>query len=99
MEFLEVLKPYIYTEYAFGVVAFVEFIRWIVTGVDKVIKPRWLTLIVATFLGVAGYFFQDQDLDIVKAVTSFAFANVAYQYLWEPIKNKFFPTLVEKQKK
>lgn len=97
-EFFSFLEPYLYIEYAFAILIVTDLVRFLIPGIDKKIKARWLTFLVAVALSVPGYILHVGDFSIYKALTSFGFAIMAYNYIWKPLKLRLFPGIDERQK-
>ncbi len=57
------------------------------------LHPKWQTLIVAALVGGVGYVFKElffkEPLDLTKYILSIGFSNLAYDYFWKPIRDKF----------
>lgn len=90
-------EPHIYLEYTIAIMIVTDLLRYLVKGIDRRIKPRFQTLIVAVVLSIPGYILHMHDFDFFKALTSFAFAIIGYAFVWQPIKEKFFPKVKQTQ--
>lgn len=98
-EFVFNIRDYVYLEYAVAVVLFAELVRYLVKDIDKKVNPRVMTAIIATLLSVAAWFYYDGQAEHPwKSLISFAFSILAYDYIWKPIKTRFMPGFVDKQK-
>lgn len=98
-EFVFNIHDYVYLEYAVAVVFFTELIRYLVKDIDKKVPARWLTAFVAILLSLAAFFYYDGQAEHPwKSLISFAVSIIAYDYFWKPIKSKFLPHFVDKQK-
>lgn len=91
------IHQYLYIEYTIAVVVVTELLRYLVSGIDRRIKPRYLTAVLGLLLGVIGWYMYE-GIDLWKAIISFSIAIIGYQYFWKPIKEKFLPQLDEKAK-
>lgn len=98
MEFLELIRKYVYLEYSFAIWAITETARYSVPQIDKKLKPKTLVLIVSILLSIPGYLMYTTDFDFFKALISFSLSVIGYDYVWKPLKEKFFPTVDEIQK-
>lgn len=90
MEAIKILD-YIYIETILMIIVFSEvFKKYVPTGR---LHPKWQTLIVAVLVGGIGYGFKElffsQPLDLTKYILSIGFSNLAYDYFWKPIRDKF----------
>lgn len=93
----------LYPEYMAAIVIVVEFIRFLTPGVDKKIAPKFLTAVIGILLGAVGYFTEvevqvDLTLFIKKMLFTYAITVMFYQLIVKPVKDRFFPKVVEKQK-
>lgn len=89
MELLNFLHPYVYPEYVLCVIVLVELIKWLIPDIDKLIRIRWLTLVVAIILLIVGSKVH-ATYNWWVGISSFGFANMGYTYFWEPLKDRFF---------
>lgn len=87
---LEILN-YVYPETILIIIVFSEvFKKYVPTGR---LHPKWQTLIVAALVGAIGYVYKEmffaEQLDLTKYLLSIGFSNLAYDYFWKPIRDKF----------
>lgn len=87
---LEILN-YVYPETILIIIVFCEvFKKYVPTGR---LHPKWQTLIVAVLVGAIGYGFKElffsEPLNLTKYILSIGFSNIAYDYFWKPIRDKF----------
>lgn len=94
------LTDFLYLEFAVAVVLVTELVRYMVKGIDSKIAPRWLSLIIATLLSVAAFYYYKSVIaeHLWKSISSFSLSILAYDLIWKPIKKKIFPGLDEKQR-
>lgn len=90
MENIKLLE-YIYPEVILMIIVFSElFKKYVPTGR---LHPKWQTIIVATIIGGIGYAYREmffsEPLELSKYLLSIGFSNLAYDYFWKPIKDKF----------
>lgn len=79
----------------------VEWLRYQFPHIDTKIKPKHLTLVVGLIVAVASYYLETLEgvsLDVRKLIVTYFVMTIAYEYAIKPIKEKFFPKFVEKQK-
>lgn len=92
------VAEYLYLEYAVAIMIVTEMVRYLVPGIDKKVQPKFVVLIVASMLSIPGYLLYQDTFNLFKSMTSFAFAVIGYDYVWKPLKAKFFPGIDEKQR-
>lgn len=84
------LSTYVYSEYVIAVIVITALVRKMFSGIDYAIHPKWVTLVVATILGMIGYAFRTlshQEYELFKVLTSFGVSCLGYDYLWKPIQD------------
>lgn len=87
---LEILN-YVYPETILIVIVFSEvFKKYVPTGR---LHAKWQTLIVAVLVGAIGFVFKElffyEPLNLTKYILSIGFSNIAYDYFWKPLRDKF----------
>ncbi len=88
------ITNYLYPGYVIAVIFATTWIRWVITDIDKIVHPKWVTLIVATILGLVGFVFNlypGEHFDAFKCVISFGVATLGYDYIVKVVKDKLFP--------
>lgn len=86
---LNEISRYTYPEYILAVLFTTALVRWLFTGIDRAIHPKWITFIVGVVL--AGLrMLHPGEIEIFKVIVSFALATISYDYCWKIIKDKFF---------
>lgn len=84
------INTYIYPEYVLAVILFTALVRYMFYGIDNVVHPKWITLIVGLILGVAGYAIktlQGEQYELFKVLISFGLSTLGYDYFWKVVKD------------
>jgi predicted Zn-dependent protease len=97
MEDIDLLK-YIYIEYSIAVLLVTDLIKMLIKNINTkfvqfiaVEQPKYLTLIVATILGVVDWivFSGLDNFHLWQKVISFAVAVLGYDYAWKLVKDAY----------
>lgn len=96
------LTKYIYWEYSVAVLLITEVLRALLGGINsKVIQyivkeqPKWLSLIVATFLAVLDWILISQSFHLWQFTISFGLAVLGYDYGFKLLKEKILTPLLD----
>lgn len=95
------VTEYIYLPYLIVVWLIVEWLRYQFYSIDKKIKPKHLTLIVGSIVGVMCYFGESlfgHTVPIKTLLLTYFITTMFYEYAIKPIKEKWFPNFNNKQK-
>lgn len=87
-EILQQINNYLYPEYVVAVIVITALVRKLFYGIDQVIHPKWITLIIGVILGVVGYAMktlQEEQYDVFKVLISFGLSTLGYDYFWKVI--------------
>jgi len=101
------LGRYIYIEYSLAVLIVTELARFFIKKIPtkfaqyiSVTEPKWITLMVATFLSVLDWLVigHAEGFNFYQALISFGVAVLGYNYVWKLVKDQFKRTVIEEPK-
>ncbi len=97
MEPLLDLYQFVHMDYVVAVIMVTELLRYVVRGIDKYVRPRYLSALMGLALFIIWIYAYDEPFNLIKMLSSYSLAVLGYQFIVQPIKQKYFPEVTKKQ--